>query len=73
MMGREEEGVIDKDQVMVEASIFREDIFSRKALDHPAAVASPKIDTKPEEAILSEILSSEKDLQKVFSEGRSNN
>ena len=73
MKGREEEGVIDEEQVLVEASIFREDIFSRKALDHPVAVASPTIDTKKEEAILAEILSSEKDLQKVSSGDRSHN
>ena len=73
MKGREEEGVIDKEQVLVEASIFREDIFSRKAVDHPAPVSSPATDKKSEEAILSEILSSEKDLQKVSSGDRSHN
>lgn len=73
MMGREEEGVMDQEQVLVEASIFRDDIFSRKDLNQPAVVASPTIDTKPEEAILSEIFSTNKDLQKVSSEGRSHN
>ena len=64
---------MDQEQVLVEASIFRDDIFSRKDLNQPVVVASPTLDTKPEEAILSEILSTNKDLQNVSSEGRSHN
>ena len=70
MMGREEEGVLDEKQIIEEASIFREDIFTSRALEQQAAVATPEIDSKVEDAVLSEILSSEKDLQQIFSEGR---
>ena len=70
MMGREEEGVLDEKQIIEEASIFREDIFTSRALEQQAAVATPEIDSKVEDAVLSEILSSEKDLQQIFSVGR---
>lgn len=70
MMGREEEGVLDEKQIIEEASIFREDIFASRALEQQVAIATPELDSKVEDAALSKILSSEKDLQQIFSEGR---
>ena len=70
MMGREEEGVLDEKQIIEEASIFREDIFASRALEQQVAIATPELDSKVEDAALSKILSSEKDLQQIFREGR---
>ena len=66
MMGREEEGaLLDEKQLIEQTSIFREDIFSSKALDQAVVIASSESNSKLEDTTPSEIISSDKDLQAI--------